>query len=348
MPDLKSGPGSPPVRMAAAANPALSATARFSVRRLPPSAVLLVLAAVAAAAVATFLFIDLKGNTGYVLTRRSIKVGAMVVVAVAVGTSTLLFQTVTANRILTPSIMGFDSLYILVQTGLTFSLGATAVVTAPPLLRFGVEVALMVGFSALLYRWMFTGASRSLHLLLLVGIVLGTLFRGFSSLLQRLMQPSEFIILQDLFFASFNSVDPSILAISGLVAAAAAVFAWRQRHQLDVLALGRDLAINVGVDHRRTVMAVLMVCSLLVAVSTALVGPVTFFGLLVVSLGYQFCRGFSHRWLLPIVSLLGVVALVGGQLVLEQVFGFDTALSIIIEFSGGILFLFLLLKGALK
>jgi iron complex transport system permease protein len=315
---------------------------------LPPSAVLAILAIGAVAALAVFLFIDLKGNVGYVLSRRAVKVGAMVVVATAVGVSTLLFQTVTSNRILTPSIMGFDSLYVLIQTGLAFSLGATAVVTAPPLLSFGLEVVLMVAFSAVLYRWMFSGAARSLHLLLLVGIVLGTLFRGVSSLLQRLMEPSEFIILQDLFFASFNSVDPDILGVSAVVVAAAGAFAWRLRRRLDVLALGRDLAINVGVDHRRTVMAVLLVCSLLVAVSTALVGPVTFFGLLVVSLGYQFCRGFSHRWLLPMVSLLGIVTLVAGQLILERVFGFDTALSVIIEFTGGILFLFLLLKGALK
>lgn len=337
----------PSITLAAPPAPA-PAKPRFSVRRLPPSAVLMCLAAAALAAVAIFLFLDLKGNVGYVLSRRGVKVGAMVVVAAAVGVSTLLFQTITANRILTPSIMGFDALYILIQTGLTFSLGATTLVAAPPLLRFGVEVALMVTFSALLYRWMFTGATRSLHLLLLVGIVLGTLFRGISSLLQRLMEPSEFIILQDLFFASFNSVDPAILGISALVVAGGCLFAWRQRHNLDVLALGRELAINVGLDHRRTVMGVLLVCSLLVAVSTALVGPITFFGLLVVSLGYQFCRGYSHRWLLPMVSLLGIVALVGGQLVLERVFGFDTALSVIIEFTGGILFLFLLLKGALK
>ncbi|MCU1434805.1 MAG: enterobactin transporter permease, partial [Pseudarthrobacter sp.] len=92
----------------------------------------------------------------------------------------------------------------------------------------------------------------------------------------------------------------------------------------------------------------LLACSLLVAVSTALVGPVTFFGLLVVSLGYQLCRGFNHARLLPIVVLIGAVALVGGQLILERVFGFATALSVVIEFAGGILFLYLLLKGSLK
>jgi iron complex transport system permease protein len=262
--------------------------------------------------------------------------------------STLLFQTVTANRILTPSIMGFDSLYILVQTAMAFTLGAAAVVAAPPTLQFGVEVLLMVAFSALLYRWMFTGATRSLHLLLLVGVILGSLFRGLSSLLQRLMEPSEFIILQDLFFASFNNVDPALLGVSAVIVAVVCTVVWRARHTLDVLALGRDVAINVGIDHRKVVMRVLLGCSLLVAVSTALVGPVTFFGLLVVSLGYQLCRGSSHAWLLPIVVLIGAVALVGGQLLLEKVFGFGTALSVVIEFAGGILFLYLLLKGSLK
>jgi iron complex transport system permease protein len=184
--------------------------------------------------------------------------------------------------------------------------------------------------------------------MLLVGIVLGTLFRGASSLLQRLMEPSEFIVLQDMFFASFNQVDPVLLGISTVVAGTAAAVAWRLRRTLDVLALGRDTAVNLGVDHRRTVTLVLILCSVLVAVSTALVGPVTFFGLLVVSLGYQLCRGFSHAWLLPITCLLGAVALVAGQLVLEKVFGFNTALSVVIEFAGGILFLYLLLKGSLK
>jgi iron complex transport system permease protein len=329
---------------AAGAAPKLKA----AIRNASPRLVLGVLLAAAAAVVCLFLFFELKGNIAYILPRRAIKVAAMLLVAVAVGVSTLLFQTVTANRILTPSIMGFDSLYILVQTAMAFTLGAAAVVAAPPTLQFGVEVLLMVAFSALLYRWMFTGATRSLHLLLLVGVILGSLFRGLSSLLQRLMEPSEFIILQDLFFASFNNVEPALLGVSAVIVAVVCAVVWRARHTLDVLALGRDVAINVGVDHRKMVMRVLLGCSLLVAVSTALVGPVTFFGLLVVSLGYQLCRGFSHAWLLPIVVLIGAVALVGGQLLLEKVFGFGTALSVVIEFAGGILFLYLLLKGSLK
>lgn len=320
----------------------------LSPKGMSPRTLIVVLAVIALGCIAAFMTIDLGGNIAYALNRRGIRVGAMLVVAVAVGLSTLMFQTVTANRILTPSIMGFDALYILIQTALVFALGSSTLLTAAPSLMFGVEVALMVLFSALLYRWLFTGGTGSLHLMLLVGIVIGTLFRGFSSLLQRLMEPSEYIVLQDLFFASFNQVDPVLLGISSVIVALAAAVVWKLRKTFDVLALGRDTAVNLGVDHRRIVTLVLVLCSILVAVSTALVGPVTFFGLLVVSLAYQMVRKFSHAALVPIVCLLGAITLIGGQLVLERVFGFATALSVIIEFAGGLLFLYLLLKGSLK
>jgi iron complex transport system permease protein len=130
---------------------------RDAIRSTPPGLVIGVLAIAAVVLVAVFLTIDLKGNIAYILPRRAIKVSAMLLVAVAVGVSTLLFQTVTANRILTPSIMGFDSLYILVQTALAFVAGAATLATAPSTLKFGLEILLMVGFSAFLYRWMFTG-----------------------------------------------------------------------------------------------------------------------------------------------------------------------------------------------
>ncbi|PPB51065.1 enterobactin ABC transporter permease [Arthrobacter pityocampae] len=315
---------------------------------MPPAAWLTVLGVTAAALIAAFLLVGLEGNLAYVLPRRLNRIGAMVLVAVAVGVSTVLFQTVTGNRILTPSIMGLDALYLLIQTVLVFVLGAGTLLTLGAPLRFGIEVSLLVGFSWLLYRWLFLGSGRSLHLLLLVGIVFGVFFRGASSLLQRLMDPSEFIILQDLFFASFNRVDPLLLLISAVAVVGLCVPAWRLRHRLDVLALGRETAVGLGVDYRRTVTLVLVICSVLVAVSTALVGPSTFFGLLVSALAYQLCTQFRHAVVLPVAVLLGVIALVGGQLVLEQVLAFDTALSIVIEFTGGIVFLVLLLKGRIR
>ncbi|MET4058547.1 iron complex transport system permease protein [Arthrobacter sp. UYP6] len=344
LPVAKSGTDAP----ASPLPTALHSSRRHPVRSLPPKFWIISLGIAAAALVALFMTIELRGNLGYILPRRAIKVASMILVAYAVGVSTVLFQTVTGNRILTPSIMGFDALYILLQAVLVFALGGQAVLTMSEPVRFVTEIVLMVGFSFLLYRWLFTGGGKSLHLMLLVGIIFGTMFRGFSSLLQRLIDPSEFIILQDLFFASFNNVDGALLGYSAVAVALVSIMAWRMRSSFDVLALGRDTAVNLGVDHTKAVTVTLVICSVLVAVSTALVGPVTFFGLLVASLAYQLCSHFRHTAVLPIAVLLGIIALVGGQLVLERIFAFDTALSIVIEFVGGIVFLILLLRGNVK
>jgi iron complex transport system permease protein len=270
----------------------------------------------------------------------------MILVAYAVAVSTVLFQTVSHNRILTPSIMGFDSLYILIQTSLVFSIGSGGVAALDPRLLFGVEVAAMVVFSGMLYRWLFSGTGRSLHLLVLVGIVFGVLFRSLSGFMQRIIDPNEFVILQDRLFASFNNVNGDLLAVSTATIVAASLVGWRLMSSYDVLALGRETAIGLGIDHRRTVTIVLVLVAVLVSVATALVGPVTFFGLLVANLAYQIAGTHKHVFVLPVAVLLAVICLVGGQLVLERLFGFDTALSIIIEFAGGIVFLALLIRGA--
>lgn len=317
-------------------------------RLLSPAVVLALLGAVAALSIALFMTIDARGKWSFILGFRGTKVATMVLVAYAIAVSTVLFQTVTTNRILTPAIMGFDFLYRLVQTVLVFSLGAAQTSAVDPRLRFAVEVSVMVGFSVLLYRWLFSGGMRSLHLMMLVGIVFGILFRSVTEFLQRIIDPNEFIVLQDRLFASFNRVNPDLLLVSALVVLAVSVLGWRWRRTLDVLALGRDTSVNLGIEYRRVVTGILVVVAVLVAVSTALVGPVTFFGLLVANLAYMLVASHRHMLILPAAVLVGVITLVLGQLALERLFGFDTALVIIIEFVGGLFFLFLLVRGAAR
>ncbi len=206
----------------------------------------------------------------------------------------------------------------------------------------------MAGFAFALFRWLFLGEERSLHLTVLVGIVFGLLFRSLSAFLQRLIDPNAFQVLQDQLFASFSNVDRSLLAVAFAVTVLVGLALWRMGPVFDVLALGRSHAINLGVDYRRDVMAILLLVSVLVAVSTALVGPVTFFGLLVASLARLLVGTSRHAHVLPAAVLLGIVCLVGGQTVLERVFAFDTALSIVVEFLGGLVFLVLVVRGAAR
>ena len=317
-------------------------------RLLSPALRIALLASVGATVILLFITVGANGRWSFVLPFRGAKVAAMVLVGTAIAVSTLLFQTVTANRILTPSIMGLDQLYGLIQTCLVFLAGAAGLTLLGPRWLFALEAAAMVGFSLLLFQALFSGSLRDLHLLVLVGIVFGLLFRSLSSFLARIIDPNDFVVLQDTLFANFNSVSSELLAIAAVTVGLVLAIVWRMRHVLDVLALGREAAINLGVEHRRTVAVVLVLVAILVSVSTALVGPVTFFGLLVVSIAYQIAGSEKHQHLLPIASLLGAITLLAGQLVLERVFALGTALGIVIEFAGGLMFIWLLLKGRVR
>ncbi|WP_226925468.1 iron chelate uptake ABC transporter family permease subunit [Georgenia thermotolerans] len=314
-------------------------------RALTPAVRLVLLATAVVVAGAAFLTVGALDAFELLAPLRLARLAPMVIVGAAVAVSTVLFQTVTENRILTPSIMGFDALYALIQTAAVFVLGSTAVIATAPVARFGVEVAAMLVLSMLLFRWLFGGPRRSLYLMVLVGIVFGTLFRSLATFLQRVIDPNEYLIVQDRLFASFSAVDPGLLAVCAVVVVAVFAWVWSARRDLDVVALGQPTATALGVDHRTLVLKVLAACALLVSVSTALVGPITFFGLLVANLAYLVMGTHRHTYLLPGAALLGVITLVGGQSILEHVFGMDTVLSVIVEFVGGIVFIMLLIRG---
>ncbi|GAA3642339.1 iron chelate uptake ABC transporter family permease subunit [Microbacterium awajiense] len=312
-----------------------------------PGVRLAVVAAVVVALVAVYLCTDIPGSFDYALKVRGRTVLAMLAVAAAIGASTVVFQTITANRILTPGIMGFDALYLLIQTIVVFAFGALTLATADPTLMWLIEIVAMTGFAVVLFRWLFAGRRRSIHLMLLVGIVFGVFFRSVTEWLQRMIDPAEFAVLQDAFFASFTRPDPQLLTFSLIVIGAALAALVPLHDRLDVLTLGAPAAIGLGLRHRATVSVLFAIVAVMVAASTALVGPTLFLGLIAANLAYALSGSFRHRHTLPMAALVGFACLVGGQLVLERVFALQTTLSVVIEFAGGILFLFLVLrKGA--
>ena len=113
---------------------------------------------------------------------------------------------------------------------------------------------------------------------------------------------------------------------------------------LDVITLGREQALNLGVDYDKIVKKMMLIIAILTAISTALVGPVTFLSLIVVNVTYQVIHSYKHTLLTSAAVLISVCSLVIGTLLVEKVFTFNTTLSIIINFIGGIYFLYLLLK----
>ena len=292
-----------------------------------------------------FMTLNVQSDWAFIMQYRGTRLLGMLLVALAMGLATVVFQTITHNRILTPSLMGFDVLYVLVHALALVFWGTEFGSSWPLELRFTLEVAVMVSIALLLFRWLFNGSVRGLHMLILLGMVGGLLFRELADLSARIFDPSEFSIQQGSGVANFNRINLQLLwvGLAGVVLCSALLF--RLRRQLDVLSLGRDVAINLGVPYGKTVTVLMLVICVLVSISTALVGPMLFYGLLVANLAYWLTGSHQHRWMLPASVLAGVVCLVGGQVLFEHLLHTSLPLAMVIELCGGVLFIALLLRG---
>jgi iron complex transport system permease protein len=199
-------------------------------------------------------------------------------------------------------------------------------------------------FSGILFKSLFKKESNNIMILLLIGLILGTLFQSLTSFMQMMIDPNEFLHIQDKMFASFNNINTEILILSTIIICATGIYSSKYIKIWDVLSLGREHSINLGIDYDKVIKKMLVIVSILVSLSTALVGPITFLGLLVVNLSREFLKTFKHKDLIIGSTLISIVALVGGQLLVERVFNFGTPISVIINFVGGFYFIYLLLK----
>lgn len=272
---------------------------------------------------------------------------SLVVIAIVVicqAMATVAFQSATNNRIITPSIMGFEALYVAVQTASVFFLGAAGVVALQGVPQFALQLTIMVVFAMLLYGWLLSGKYGNMQVMLLVGIILGGGLGSVSAFMQRLLTPSEFDVLTAKLFGSISNAEVAYLPLAVPLCLAAAGALWWRARRLNLVAMGRDVTTNLGLDHRREVMIVLFLVSVLMAVSTALIGPMTFLGFLVATLAYQFAGTHDHRYIFPVAVLTGFVILTGAYFVLKNIFYAQGAVSIIIEAVGGATFLIVILR----
>jgi iron complex transport system permease protein len=184
----------------------------------------------------------------------------------------------------------------------------------------------------------------NIYLLLLVGIILGTLFSSLSSFMQLLIDPNDFFIVQGKMFATFNKINTTLLWPSAITLIIILFFGFRMTKYLDVIALGREQAINLGLNYNALVKLFLVIIAILVSISTALVGPITFLGLLVTNLTYELFKTHKHSIIISACFIVSAIALLAGQFIMERILNLSTPLSAIINMVGGLYFIYLLLK----
>lgn len=286
-----------------------------------------------------YLTYNTYGNFQFAWMLRGKKVADFLLVALATGIATVSFQTLTQNQFLTPNILGLDSLYVLIQTLLFFFVGGVNMLSQEQTATFLISIFLMALLSLLLANVLLKQQQNNLFILLMLGMILGTLFSSTSNFLQVIMDPNEYDLLQGRLFASFSNINTTHLGLAaGIILLGSLVLLAANRY-LDVLHLGDDQATNLGIPLKKFQILILFIVSLLTGTATALVGPITFLGFIVANISYQLMPTYRHSYLFPTAILLGIIFLVGSQFLVEQVFQLKTTVSVVTQFVGGLYFI---------
>lgn len=306
---------------------------------------LLVLLLLSIAACALYLLWDVNPKFfAYAMRIRSGKLIAMTMTAFCIGSASIVFQSVINNTIVTPCLLGMNSLYTLIHTAVVFFLGSASIFASNTNLSFLIDLMLMGIVATLIYSYLFQKTNHNVLYVLLIGTIMSTFFSSMQSTMTRIMDPNEYDTLLVSLVASFSNVNTEILAIAAILMVVVAVVFRRDLALLDVITLGKAQAVNLGVDYDRTIRRLLLAVTLYIAIATAMVGPISFLGLIIANLARQLFATFRHTYLILGSALMGIVVLVFGQLISEQIFSYSVPVSVFITIGGGIYFLYLLLK----
>lgn len=279
----------------------------------------------------------------YILSLRLPTLICMVIASISIGVATLIFQSIVNNRIVTPALLGMGSIYSFLHTTAVFVLGTGSVLYLNANLAFAVDLVSMGVVGTLIYWYLFKATGHNILYIMLIGTVLSSLFGSIQTSMVRVMDPNEYDALLTTLVADFNNVNGEIILFAVLSLAGIALVLWKDLQLLDVITMGRDQAINLGVDYDRVIRRLLFGVVLCMAVATATIGPVSFLGLIVANLSRQLLKTYKHASLITGASLIGMLALIGGQLISQHVFHFTVPVSTFVTIAGGIYFLWLLL-----
>ena len=280
----------------------------------------------------------------YVLSLRFPTLIVMLIASFAIGSASIIFQSIINNRIVTPCLLGMNSMYTLVHTAVIFVAGSGSIIATNSNLSFAIDLIVMTVAATFIYSYMFKKTGNNVLYVLLIGTVLSSFFGSIQSTMIRIMDPNEYDTLLTTLVANFNNVNTEVIIFSLILITLLVIFLWQDLKLLDVITLGKDQAINLGVDYDRTIRRLLLGVVLCIAIATAMVGPISFLGLIIANLARQFLTTHKHSHLIIGASLMGMLAIIAGQIVSQHVFHYAVPISTFITIGGGVYFYFLLRK----
>lgn len=278
-----------------------------------------------------------------ILNRRFFQVLAMVVSAALIASTALVFQTLTNNRILTPSLIGFDSIFVLSQTMIVFFFTSSSVFYANPYLNYLASTIVMLVVTMVLYATVLKKQRNHIIFLLLIGLIISTLTRSIAQFLQTIMDPEEFQYLTIRTEVSITNMNTSIILLVVPLMIVILGLLYKHHHTYDVMSLGESEAIGLGVDYHHMMNKSLVYIALAMSISTALIGPISFLGLIAVNIARELLKSYQHKQLMVLSSFVAIIFIVFGQTIVSE-FEYRTTVPVFISMFGGMYMLYLILK----
>lgn len=241
--------------------------------------------------------------------------------AFLIGVISLSFQTITESKILTPSMIGFDAVFMATQTLIVFVFGTTTNLFINPFTNFLISASGMVVVSFFMYRAVLRRSKNNTVFLLMFGLVLSGILNSGARYLQTIMTVYEFNQVQAAVNVTINNMNTSIVyLVVPLMVILSVIIIYRHR-TYDVMTLGAKQAKGLGVDYEREMHLNLILIAIGMSLSTALIGSLTFLGLLAVNFSRMILKTHRHLPLFLASGLVSALALVLGQAVSELLEG---------------------------
>lgn len=284
-----------------------------------------------------------------ILSSKFVKLVAMIFSALMIAVVSLVFQTITSNRILTPSMLGFDSVFSTTQMILIFianflNSAFSMLAIENQTINFIISTVVMVVVSFFLYGSILRKNKNNILLLLLAGTVISQFLNNLNNFFHYTISAEDAAAYLKNTITNIDKVNSQLLIIVLPIFLIIALLIYLDSNSYDVMSLGEDQAINLGINYQSKVKKSLILIAVGMAVVTALIGPISFLGLIAVNAAREMLSTYKHKKLIIVSFLMAALILILGQLVVEQL-KYAATLSVVINIVGGIYVLRLILRG---
>ncbi len=253
------------------------------------------------------------------------------------------FQALLRNDLATPYTLGLSggsSLGALLAMHFGAALLHRSLLVPAGAFAGAFSVVLFIGLIAGHYKKGF-----STNTLLLAGVTLNLLFSSFILLLQYLSDPFQTFKMIRWMMGGLDIADIQIPLYLCLPVVLCGAWVCSYSRSLDLLSLGEEAALHLGVEVRRARWITLFGSGLMTSILVAYSGPIGFVGLIVPHT-LRRLYGPGHRFLLPASGLFGASFLVWCDTLARTLFtGIEIPVGVITAFLGGPFFLFILLRS---